>query len=123
MIIETLNSIHSASQNGNASMVKLFLADKNIKASKELDYTIVRAANNGHYEVVELLLNDERINPTIQNNNAIICAYNSEHKKTLKLLWNDTRVKATLKKDFIELYDELIKDDIKANIKKKVSEF
>jgi ankyrin repeat protein len=117
MINETINSIQYACQYGSTALVKLLLNNKTIEPSKELDWSIIRASTNGHHNIVKLLLNDERINPTVEKNQAIINAFKGRYRKTVKLLWDDTRVKNTLKKDYIDLYNELVKNDIKNKVK------
>jgi hypothetical protein len=79
-------------------------------------------------ELAALLLKDSSVDPASDNNWAIIDAHTNLRwtrgkyityvKKTLDFLWNEKRVKDSLKNDNIELYNILIKKDIKNKIGK-----
>ena len=75
-----------------------------------------KAIKNNDINNVELLLKNEKINPSKDNNYAVQLASENGHIDIVNLLWQDQRVKDTLKVDDKELYNELIKNDIKDKI-------
>ena len=110
---------HSA-EYGYIEIVDLLLKDKRIDPSDEGNWAIGMASENGHAEIVELLLKNEYVDAADDYNYAILNAFSNSHFKIVKLLWNDVKVRDTLKKDSIEIYNQLINQDI---VSKKVSEF
>ena len=75
-----------------------------------------KTIKNNDINNVELLLKNEKINPSKDNNYAVQLASENGHIDIVNLLWQDQRVKDTLKVDDKELYNELIKNDIKEKI-------
>ena len=71
---------------------------------------------NNNIENINFFLNNSRFNPAINRNNGIRMAADNELYNIVNLLWQDQRVKDTLKVDDKELYNELIKNDIKEKI-------
>lgn len=110
-------SIKIACQYGYIDIVKLLLADKRIDPSNDNNWSIILAAQHDHIEIVKLLLNDKRVDPSDNENLAISLAKGND--EIVHLLWKDKRVKNTLDFDDPELYNELIR----FNIKEKVENF
>ena len=96
--------------------VKLLLKDKRVNPSDRNNWAIQLASQNGYFDIFKLLLEDNRVDPSDKNNCAIILASHNGHVAIVNLLWQDQRVKDTLKVDDKELYNELIKNDIKEKI-------
>jgi hypothetical protein len=66
--------------------------------------------------LIQLLITDFNVNPSICYNGAIRTAYGNNSLDIIELLWKDKRVKKTLKNDDENLYEILIKQDIKNKI-------
>ena len=79
----------------------------------------MKASRHGHINIVELLLNDSRVNPSDDENGAIEAASHEGRNEVIELLWQDKRVKNTLQRDCIDLYNKLMKQEVK----NKVNEF
>jgi hypothetical protein len=118
--------------NNNLSVVETLLKDKRVDPAEFRNYAIGAASEEGYFNMVTLLLNDHRVNPSDDKNYALRSAFNlviknknseqknkAEYKNIVEILWNDIRVKKTLKNDFIELYNILMKK----NIKNKIEDF
>jgi hypothetical protein len=101
-------------KSGDLLNVKLNI--NKIDPSYNENYSVGIASALGYFEIVSLLLNDSRVNPSDYSNYAIKEAYRHLHKEVVNLLWQNVRVKNTLKNDDIEIYNELIKKDIKLKV-------
>jgi hypothetical protein len=142
-------AIGYASKKGYNKIFKLLLSDPRVDPSDNYNYAFIESYSNGHNDTVEILLTDKRIDPSMQNNSAIgnashnrdfdllkillkdprvdpsadhnysIIHADDEENNITELLWCDPRFKNTLKKDDLELYNKLIKIDIK----NKINEF
>ena len=75
---------------------------------------------NNNIENIKFFLNNSRFNPATNRNNGIRIAADNELYNIVNLLWQNQRVKDTLKKDDIDLYNELIQKD---KIKEKIEDF
>ena len=71
---------------------------------------------NNNIENINFFLNNSRFNPATNRNNGIRMAADNELYNIVNLLWQDQRIKDTLENDNKELYNELIKNDIKDKI-------
>ena len=107
---------YKAIKKNDINNVKLLLKNENVNPSKNNNWSIQLASENGHVDIVKLLLKDTRVNPSDSNNWAIQIASENGHFDIVNLLWQVQRVKDTLENDNKELYNELIKNDIKENI-------
>jgi hypothetical protein len=70
--------------------------------------------NEKPFEIIKMLLNDQRIDPSIYFNlniKSFSCC-----NVIIDLLWTNKKVKKSLEKDDKELYDILIKQDLKEKI-------
>ena len=76
-----------------------------------------KAIENNNINNVKLLLNDKRVDPSDDNNWAIKLASQNGHVDIVNLLWQDQRIKNSLENDDKELYNKLIKNDIKDKVK------
>ena len=101
---------------GDVENVKLLLKDQRLNPSIYNNWAIRIASKIGEIDIVKLLLNDKRVNPSINANIAIKMAFQNKHFDIVNILWQDQRVKDALKIDDKELYNELIKNDIKDKI-------
>jgi hypothetical protein len=105
-------------QNNDIEEFKSLLKDTRVEPDDCGNYTIRIAAQRGHFEITVLLLNDPRVDPTEYENKAISYAFKNENEPLTDLLWNDPIVKNTLKKDQLNLYNFLIKKDLKSKVEK-----
>jgi hypothetical protein len=119
MTIKYMYDIMYAVEDNNIEKIKELLTLTDISPAYNDNNPIGTAAESGCLEIVRLLLNDPRVDPSDSSNYAIKLAHHNSATETVELLWSDQRVKDTLKKDKIELYNQLMKEDIK----NKISEF
>lgn len=75
---------------------------------------------NNNIENIKFFLNNPKFNPATNRNNGIRIAAKNGFYNIVNILWKEQKVKETLKKDDIDLYNELIKKD---KIKDKVEGF
>ena len=113
---EDNSAIIEASNAGHYDIVKLLLNDHRVNPGDYYNSAIIEASKNGHYDIVKLLLNHPKVNPADYYNSAIRYASRVGHYNIVNLLWQDQRVKNTLEKYNKELYNELVKKDIKEKI-------
>jgi ankyrin repeat protein len=105
-----------ASKRGNIDIVKLLLKDKRFDLSESEFMAFRYASQYGHIEVIKLLLKQKGIKINTCENYAIVNAFINKHTSIVNLLWQYEIIKNTLKKDKKELYNNLIKQDIKNKI-------
>ena len=114
------SSFRAAAKYGYTNIVKLLLNDSRVDPSEwnDHDYAFRSASENGHLEIIKILLEDHRINPANVQNLAILESYSNGHVNIVEILWKDKRIKNTLQNDNKDLYDKLIKQDIKSKVGK-----
>ena len=100
----------------NINEVKLLLVDNRVDTFIRNNYVIRYASENGNTDIVKLLLNDKRVDPSNGNNYAIRWAFESNHTNVVNLLWKNKKVKSTLQKDNLDLYNELIQQDLQNKV-------
>jgi hypothetical protein len=114
-------SIRTAAKFGYIDIVKLLLNDKradpttrskNVIKLNTFETSVLYQQSH----IVELLLKDKRVDPSFNSNRCIIMCSDDGNLEIVDLLWKDKRVKDTLQNDYKELYDQLIKKDIKNKI-------
>ena len=103
-------------EDGDIENFNLLMKNKEVNPADDNNKAIVLASRSGHFDIVKLLLNDKRVNPSDCYNSSIIAASDIGYFDIVNLLWQDQKVKDTLKIDDKELYNELIKNDIKDKI-------
>lgn len=98
-------------------LVKDLLNNDNVNPAKNNNVALQWASQKAHYDIVELLIKDPRINPADRKNLVIIDAYQRKNIHLVNLYWADYRVRDSLQIDNIDLYNKLMKDDIKNKLK------
>jgi hypothetical protein len=111
--------IRLAAKYGHTEVFKLLLDDPRVDPSDDFDYAIQAASKNGHCAILNYLLKDKRVDPLRENNWAIKNANQHKQLSSVLILWNDPRVKNTLRQDDFDLFNQLIKKDLK----QKINEF
>jgi hypothetical protein len=107
-------------ENNDISKVSLLLKSKYVNPSYDNNWAIFCAASHiKSYDMVKLLLNDKRVDPSYLNNRAFRYTDKNENIDIATLLWNDQRVKNTLDNINFEVYDKIVKE----NIKNKINQF
>ena len=112
------HSIMDAAQHGRIEIAKILLKDKRVKPEIYDSSSVMLAAFHGHFEMVELLMKDKRIDPSGADNYAMEEA--ELYPSIRELLFKDKRVRKLLKKQNIELYNQLMKKEI---IQNKINRF
>jgi ankyrin repeat protein len=111
------HALQVASEFGYIDIFKMLL-NTPANPAYDNDFAIQISSENGHTEMVEILLNDPRVNPSNDHNCAIRWAYSNEQTHIVELLWKNEKIKNTLKNDNIDLYNKLVKQDIKNKVNK-----
>jgi hypothetical protein len=96
--------------------INISIKFKKIKLNYKNNRFIIDVAVFGRSEIISLLLKYEEVDPSDELNYAISLAHSQNHTKIISLLLNDKRVKNTLKKDNVDLYNQLTKLDIKEKV-------
>ena len=91
--------------------------DHNIELTYNNNFYINYLSSKGDINIIKLLLKYPEVNPSDNFNASIIAANSKGHKDIIQLLWADIRVKNTLKNHHMELYNELIIQDVKNKIR------
>jgi ankyrin repeat protein len=105
-----------AIENGHLEVLKLLFEDSRTKTQIEIrDYFLNTAAKRGYLEIIKLLLN-LNLSPILECNTPISEAFKNQHNHIVDFLWSLKIVKETLKKDNLELYNILQKQDVKNKI-------
>jgi hypothetical protein len=91
------------------------------KCNKEdiMQEHLYTAIHNDEVELVENLLKNKNVRSNHNQNTPISLSFELGLSNIVQLLWKDKMVKSTLKKDELEIFHELTKQDIK----NKVSSF
>jgi ankyrin repeat protein len=103
---------------GYIDMVK-FLIKTKVKSSKHNSLALSLSVDNNQYDMVLFLLKDKKADPSSNNNYPLLRASTNGCNEIIEVLWNDKRIKKNkyikdiLKNDNIDLYEKLIKKDIK----------
>ena len=119
MSTKYMYSLIFAIEENNIEKVKTLLSLKKENPAYNKNYVIGVSAEAGCLDIVKLLLEDSRVDPSDDNNYAIKLAHKNKYTNIVEILWNEKCVKNTLKQDNLELYNNLMRKDIK----NKVDEF
>ena len=105
-----------AIEGNNIDLIEELLNYIEVDPAIDNNMALMDASEYGYFDIVKLLLNDSRVDPSDQDNFAICHASDRKNTEMVELLWSKTSVKNTLKDNDHELYDELIKNDIRNNV-------
>ena len=118
-LIELDFALELASEFGHIEIVKLLLNDKKIKNYDGYGISLVKASKNGHINIVKILLDSNIVDCGYVGIDAILTSMKYKYTEVTLLLFENKDVKNDLKNHRIELYNELMKE----NIQNKVNKF
>jgi hypothetical protein len=114
--VDNFNAIRHSSEYGYVEIVEILLKDLRVDPSCYDNWSIGSASENGYLDIVKLLLNDSRVNPAADNNWAIRKSFENKYDEIVNLLWQYDLVQKKLKEEFVGIYNEIIKKNIKNKI-------
>jgi ABC-type antimicrobial peptide transport system ATPase subunit len=117
MILDYKEDIELAIFHSNVDKLKMTLNREGIQPNYDNNYPISLATQHRKIDIVKALLEYPEVNPADNCNRPMRNAVINNQQDLILLLWNDRRVKNTLKNDDINLYNKLIKLDIKDKIR------
>ena len=98
--------------------IEILLNDPRIDPAIDNNFLIRRLANDNNIKLIKRILKNSMVDPSIGDNYCIRIAFSNGNKKLVDFLWCEQQVKLTLKNDDLEIYNELIQEDIKRKLNK-----